>query len=393
MARRLCIMLKVLPMLALTSCAWDSQAPEELRLQRRVRQAEIQQDIQRFAGYLTAIMTGTTMDPLLASDDPAVRLAASRNLMQYVYNAIDIATGPQPEVNLLDMVVFVALSRAVVEEYWVPEVYGSNGGAVLTAFRDLEKVVWRLAAKVLSDDEQRQLGKMITDWRREHPGVVRVEGVRFFRFSEMSGEAETAAAKEVGGIIASIRAVTATGDQAILVGNRAIFLAQRMPFLVRAQIHVATQEMLSELASAMSGAGVLVSRAGGLRQLVLEAGGLVEKTTSLVADFSDLAVTIRRLFPSKSERSAFEVIKESLDSANDLADRMSALIGKLKDSSVETERVVSELRGDVQVLPRRLALWLILVGAAWAAFLWGGFYLVRRLLARHHDGQMMGTQR
>jgi hypothetical protein len=43
---------------------------------------------------------------------------ALRETLIYVSSAIEIATGPLPSVNLVDMLVFLRLCRVAVERHW-----------------------------------------------------------------------------------------------------------------------------------------------------------------------------------------------------------------------------------------------------------------------------------
>ena len=86
-----------------------------------VTQAELQQDIERFAsGFMDQVAEAGA--PLGQAPDPALREAATRQVLLYGSSILDIATGSIPEVNLLDMIVFVRLSHdALQEQHWVAE--------------------------------------------------------------------------------------------------------------------------------------------------------------------------------------------------------------------------------------------------------------------------------
>jgi hypothetical protein len=87
---------------------------------------ELQQDVERYASQLTERVT-QALEPLERSPNTAISDSALKHNLLCASAAVDIASGPFPDVNLLDMLVFVRLSREVVEEYWVPGVYGTGG--------------------------------------------------------------------------------------------------------------------------------------------------------------------------------------------------------------------------------------------------------------------------
>jgi hypothetical protein len=75
-----------------------------------VSQAELLEDVQRFTSdFMLRIADRAT--PLEESPSAVVREAALRRVLVYESMALDIASGPLPELNLVDMLVFVSLSR------------------------------------------------------------------------------------------------------------------------------------------------------------------------------------------------------------------------------------------------------------------------------------------
>src|SRR5262249_7246549 len=152
-------------------------------------------------------------------------------------------------VNLLDMLVFVRLSREVVEEYWVPEVYGTGGEELQHAYRKSEEELWTIADKVMDEPKKRDLMELIDQWRSANPGQNRVEGLRLGDFAAAAGEAARARAARAKGLLSSVRSATQAADQALLLAERARFLVHRMPFLIRLQTRLAAREILSDTVS------------------------------------------------------------------------------------------------------------------------------------------------
>jgi hypothetical protein len=209
---------------------------------------ELQQDVERYASQLTERVT-QALEPLERSPDAAISDTALRQNLLSASAAVDIATGPFPEVNLLDMLVFVRLSRGVVEEYWVPEVYGAAGEDLEDAYRKSEEELWSLADKILDEPRKRELMDLIDQWKIANPGQVRVEGVRLGDFSVAAGEAARARAARAKGLLSSVRSATQAADQALLLAERARFLVYRTPFLVRLQVRLAAREIVSDTVS------------------------------------------------------------------------------------------------------------------------------------------------
>ena len=83
---------------------------------------ELQESLQRFTTQFADRIT-QAMDELERASPPGVRDEALRKNLLYVSSALEISTGPDPEVNLLDMFVFVRLCRTALERHWIPRFY------------------------------------------------------------------------------------------------------------------------------------------------------------------------------------------------------------------------------------------------------------------------------
>src|SRR5262245_16736524 len=84
-----------------------------------VSQAELQQDLQRFAGTFMD-RVAQAMAPIQRSGTPDLREEVLRRSLLYATSILDIVSEPQPELALLDTIVFIVLCREVLESYWLP---------------------------------------------------------------------------------------------------------------------------------------------------------------------------------------------------------------------------------------------------------------------------------
>jgi hypothetical protein len=85
---------------------------------------QLQLSVMRFADEYTARIAERVGVFQQSTDDPVERLAAQSWLVSQATSAFTIAAGPNPELNTIDMLVFVTLSRMVIEDRWVGELYG-----------------------------------------------------------------------------------------------------------------------------------------------------------------------------------------------------------------------------------------------------------------------------
>jgi hypothetical protein len=212
---------------------------------------ELQEALQRFTTQFADRVTQAT-EALERSSRPGVRDEALRKNLLYVSSALEIATGPDPWVNLLDMIVFVRLSRAVLERHWIPEVYGGRGADLAEVFARSDEELKEVAGQVLNPAQRREVASLVDAWLAENPAQVRVEGVRLGEFSSAAGSAAAERTIQAKGLLTSVKTASQAVNQAMLLTERGLFLFHRLPFLWRLQARVAAREMLSDAVAQLS---------------------------------------------------------------------------------------------------------------------------------------------
>jgi hypothetical protein len=206
---------------------------------------ELQQHLQRFTTQFADRVTQAT-EALERSSPPGVRDEALRKNLLYVSSALEIATGPDPEINLLDMIVFVRLSRSALEHHWIPEVYRESGAELLEVFARSEEELRVVAEDALSPVQREQLAHLVETWLEENPAQIRVEGIRLADFSAAAGSAAAERAVEAKGLLSSVATASHAANQALLLSERGLFLFHRLPFLWRLQARLAARDMLAD---------------------------------------------------------------------------------------------------------------------------------------------------
>jgi hypothetical protein len=211
-----------------------------------VPQQEVQESIQRFAGQLIERTAQAAAETAGSAEHDGISTEALRRAVLYEAAALDIATEPLPEIALLDMVVFLRLCRRAIADHWLPHVFGERGRPFLTAFEQAEAEFWPIAEKILDSAAKETLIRSIDEWRQRSPELAAVEFVRLTEFSTRAGAVALASAAEVGGVLASVKSATQKADKAMLLGDRALFLAGRLPFLVRHQARLGGREVVGD---------------------------------------------------------------------------------------------------------------------------------------------------
>ncbi len=241
----------------------------------KVTQAELQDDLLRFETQFNARIENAS-GPLEASPNARISDRAMVNRLNYSSNALNIALGPTPEVNLLDMVAFIELSRDVLEKHWIPKIFGAGGRPEEQAFSDSAQQIWAIAGKVMSPQQKAVLQKVISRWRQAHPKQISVETVRLSAFSGQGGADAADLDKDIGGLFASVQQSTQAVDAARLFAERALYYAERAPFLFRLQERIGADEILDDAQSRLSQAALPLKLSNDM-QIDFESTRLIRK--------------------------------------------------------------------------------------------------------------------
>jgi hypothetical protein len=212
---------------------------------------ELQQEVQRFATQFADRITQATEVLEASSHRQDVRDEALRKSLLYVASAMEIASGPIAVINLVDMIVFVRLSRAVLERHWIPDLYGDEGAELAQIFARSDQELSAVAEQSLGEAQREDLARLIESWLAENPDQFRVEGIRFSDFSAAAGAAGERA-MQVKGFLSSVKTATRTANQALLLGERVMFLVHRMPSLWRLQARLGAREVLGDAITRLS---------------------------------------------------------------------------------------------------------------------------------------------
>jgi hypothetical protein len=356
-----------------------TSASAAARAHGKVSQAELQEDLQRFSGQFTDRLTQGMYEAI--GDTPADSTSnyAMRLGLVYEASALDIATEALPELGVLDMAVFLRLNRATLAEYWVPKVLGERGQPLLKAFEDSEKTFWPIVDKILRPEQKAKLIAGIDAWRRENPDQVRVEAVRFLDFSTQAGAVASTRAKDASGMLASVQAATVAADQAVLLGERGLFLATRMPFLLRLQARLGAREILGDAERSVGELDALATSLQGLGPIMRELPALVASSTEEVRESRQLVEELRPLLPTAEDMSR---LQRALDTSNKLVSNSVTLLSEMRATTTQGGQ------GPIERISKRVdstltrGLWYIIaIGAAWSALWWAGYVLAKRLAA------------
>ena len=261
----------------------------------RITREELRHEIMRFASQSAERVDDAYFKLEEHFQTPKARRAALENGAAYVQSSLDIAIGPDPEVNLLDMVVLVTLTRIVVEEYWVPQVFGDEAKILVEVFRRKEADIWSIAGRVLTPQQQKELRFLIKKWRKRNPDQVFVEAARFGDFAGIVGESELAKAQQGGGFL-GIKGATREVSEARLLAERAMFYAQRVPWIARSMTRLMLFDVAQtpEIKQVISDTATLAKAMNQTAKMTEELPELIaEQRTTTIAEVSKVVAEQR----------------------------------------------------------------------------------------------------
>jgi len=275
----------------ITNRLFRDRAAEE----RAAALLKLQLSVMRFADEYTARITERVGVSQQSTFDPGERLAAQSWLVSQATSAFTIATGPNPELNAIDMLVFAKLSRMVIEDRWVGELYGPRAEGLLAAHKSLEARAWDFAPGFLSEAQTVELRTAIEAWHRKNPVGRAVPFIHLEDFAFASGVTSTGTKSSTSifsflGIdpLANLDPAVREIAQTRQVAERAVYYGQRAPMLISME----AQRLAFELAMTPESVGLLqnVDRIGGAAQT---AGNLAADLPRLLAE--ERSATIEQL--------------------------------------------------------------------------------------------------
>ncbi|HEU4485801.1 MAG TPA: hypothetical protein VFR96_09970 [Povalibacter sp.] len=317
---------------------------------------DVQLQVMRYADDYSARIT----DPLHALDasstSPELRLLAHDWRIQQSTAAYTIASGPNPIINALDMVVLASLSRMVVETQ-VSAVAGSNAGPLLDVHRELETQSWALVADTLDDEQREELRALIDEWRREHAQVRAISQVRFADFAAIRQKSSTtqdtgsrSVFERIGlDPLSNLDPAVRELEQTRLLAERTIYYLQRSPALLEMQVERLAYQLAitPEAKQSLAGMERVSLAAESLGKLSADAPALIaSERQALIADFTaSLHQEQDHLQALLAETS--EVLKsgtQTSDSVGETIAALDALVGRLQKDDASASSTATPRR-------------------------------------------------
>ncbi len=215
----------------LTTQTFSFAAQKDKKKKYVMTEVELQSELMSYADRFVSIISQAYEDFDELKPKPAARHVILGDLVFSLSSVYTIAAEPNPQVGLLDMVAVTTLGRIIYEDN-IRRKYGKSTDVLVVGFRQMEKDIWRIAAKVLTKEQQAELRQLILLWHKNNPDKVVYNYLRFSDFAAQRRNSTLVKKTQTGGLFKTVQEVTQQVEETRMLAERGIFLATRLPLLM-----------------------------------------------------------------------------------------------------------------------------------------------------------------
>ena len=214
---------------------------------------ETQQNLMRLANEFVARMV-LDVDKLCHGTNTLSMAERLRWKLSLGSATCAIVSGPNMTANVLDMTVFVSEMRASLEDHWKPKVFGDSANPLLENCRLIEAALWRLTGSVLTPEQQVELREALKVWHQQESNPESVLVVRAAGLALQVSQVKQADAAKPGSLfsllmldpLSNLDPTRREIAQARLFAERALYVSQKMPTLLRWQSELLSINVLEQ---------------------------------------------------------------------------------------------------------------------------------------------------
>jgi hypothetical protein len=173
---------------------------------------------------------------VIQSDEPSteIRSYAQRVKVFVGLTGYSLATSPNPQIGLLDLVVNISVQRALFARGLASKELGNRAGPLLDAYATTEDQAWAMIGRVATKRQIDLLREAIQGWLSDHPNV---ETLPIVRLPALARYRNVTPLATPGGLsmLAPVAEAAKAAMELRLLGERSVYLAQRFPYIVNWQ--------------------------------------------------------------------------------------------------------------------------------------------------------------
>ena len=213
----------------------------------------LQNVVQRFADSYASTVAQAVDDLELNETKPDARVEVLRWKLSQATAAFIDATGPNPTLNMLDLIVLATVSRMVMEDEKA-RFFGEAGDNLLETQQRLEERAWEVGRQLMKPSQQKELREMVNEWRRRNPNQRYVATTRFRELAFAIGKSQQPAIASPTSIfsllfldpLAGLDPTAIAIEQTREMAERAMYYSQRMPLLLSWQIQLMSLQLAQQ---------------------------------------------------------------------------------------------------------------------------------------------------
>ena len=307
----------------------------------------LQSEVMRGADVYVGALAQAADDFRTRVTTPEAREAAQQWKLQEATAAYVNASGDNPLVSAVDMVILASVSRRVVEEYWVGRKFGEAARPLLEVHRRLETNVWSVVEGWLTPTQAEEIRDILREYARRFPDLRYVPAVRLPELVEKLGNVPTQDKDRQSGSLlnllylnplAGLDPTTQAIQQTRLLAERVTYYAQRAPMLWSWQVELLTYQLagqpeargvLSNLDEVAQSTKIFAQTAEGLPKLVSD-----QRQAAIDQIFDRLAVERTNLLAELASeetklRGLLGEARQTLQAGGQMAESVNAAIKSL----------------------------------------------------------------
>jgi hypothetical protein len=311
------------------------------------RLALIQTLVMREADRYTAMVAQASDDLYAKVGTREARVSAQQWKLQQATAVFITASGENPLLNMVDMVVISTVSRMVAEDYLVGEKYGAAAEPLVETHRRLETNAWAVADGLLSPEQEEQLRKVLHRWRVQNPREHNIGAARFSELARfMKAEPAERQGKGMGSLfdlvmvnpLSGLEPAVQTVEQTREFAARALYYAERASRLLSWQVELLTyqlalqpetQQVLTDMNRVADSTRTFASTAEKLPALVREEreaainqllAGVANERSNILATLTVQEAQLKELLPQ---------VRQTLTAGGDMANAVNGAVKSL----------------------------------------------------------------
>jgi hypothetical protein len=208
---------------------------DAIKADTRMTQVELDQFCMGFGERYLTLIGNACNQVENAVSEAELRTRAHSFKLQAASSVYDIATGSNPFAKLMDLILMAELQDLVWgREGVAAKIFGAGPATPLVgALKEGREEAWKLGDRILKPDQRAALESMIAEWRQAHPAAESVAFVRFDDFAQYRGKTVLDGVPLGSGLLAPVTEASRQLAETRLLAERAMYLAKRMPLLLR----------------------------------------------------------------------------------------------------------------------------------------------------------------